>query len=248
MTPAAWQNLLADRVAAMYRPVGRFAFHFARGKVRADPFYRDLFALGLATTAHQVLDLGCGQGLLACALAAASQLHGEGLWPEENGAAWPAPPAHVNYQGVEYSAREVRWAEQALASQPAPFGTCRQGAIEHMDFDATGLICLIDVLHYLGEADQICVLQRVYTALPPHGRLLLRIGDMQSQRVNRISQTVDWLVSQLRGCAVSRLHCRPLPAWLQLLESLGFSVQVLSTHRSAHCANVLLQCERIMVP
>ncbi|MBP8272088.1 MAG: methyltransferase type 11, partial [Sphaerotilus sp.] len=81
----AWHALL-DRASARYRPAGRYAWHFARGKLRLDPVFRHLVEAGLVPAGARVLDLGCGQGLLGSLLQAAGP---------------------VRYTGVELQARDA---------------------------------------------------------------------------------------------------------------------------------------------
>jgi len=74
---------------------GLFAYFFARGKLRADPVYRSLLEHGLLSGRSRILDLGCGQGLLAAWLRAAMRLHDRGAWPD----ALPLPPARCRSAG-----------------------------------------------------------------------------------------------------------------------------------------------------
>ena len=79
---------LLDAACEPYRNAGRFAYYFARGKLRADPVYRAILELGLLLGRARVLDLGCGQGLLAAWLRAAERCYERGSWPR----AWPPAP------------------------------------------------------------------------------------------------------------------------------------------------------------
>ncbi|HEY0634679.1 MAG TPA: methyltransferase type 11, partial [Gammaproteobacteria bacterium] len=88
---------LVDQATEPYRASGRFAWYFARGKLRGDPVFAGLLELGAITDGAQLLDLGCGQGLLASWLAAARRLYEAGLWHAD----WPAPPRLAAYRGVE---------------------------------------------------------------------------------------------------------------------------------------------------
>ena len=45
-----------------YRACGRFAYHFARGKLRQDPVFAAILARGLLAGRSRILDLGCGRG------------------------------------------------------------------------------------------------------------------------------------------------------------------------------------------
>ena len=112
MTAAAlpgWPTLV-DAASAPYRRAGRFAWHFARGKLRSDPVFRHLLEAGLIAPQARVLDLGCGQGLLASLLHGGAQLEHEGRWP----AGWAAAPLGVRVTGIELMAREVGRARAAL--------------------------------------------------------------------------------------------------------------------------------------
>ncbi|MDQ2927836.1 MAG: methyltransferase type 11, partial [Pseudomonadota bacterium] len=67
----AWRTLV-ETASAPYARGGRFALHFARGKLRWDPVFHHLIGRGLVGPSSRVLDIGCGQGLLASLLAAAA--------------------------------------------------------------------------------------------------------------------------------------------------------------------------------
>ena len=72
---------LLDAASEPYRSAGRFAYYFARGKLRTDPVYRAILELGLLRGRTRVLDLGCGQGLLTAWLRAAEHCYQRGIWP-----------------------------------------------------------------------------------------------------------------------------------------------------------------------
>ena len=94
---------LIEAASAYYRVAGRFAWHFARGKLGADPVFAAVLASGLLGGRTRILDLGCGQALLAAWLLAAHACHASaepGAWPE----GWPAPPAVQSYAGIEINA------------------------------------------------------------------------------------------------------------------------------------------------
>jgi hypothetical protein len=92
---AAWRpdwpavhRALIERASEPYRRAGGFAYHFARGKLRYDPVFREILELGLLRGHPRILDLGCGQGLLAAWLWAAARAYESGAWPRF----WPPPP------------------------------------------------------------------------------------------------------------------------------------------------------------
>ena len=146
---------LSEAASAPYRPAGRFAWHFARGKLRADPVFRYLVQERMIPEGARILDLGCGQGLLA------------GLLAEAGG------PRIASYRGIEMMVRDVARAHRALG------GGCgvELGDIRNIGFGAADVVVILDVLHYLRPSEQDDVLHRARQALQGGGRLLLRVGD-----------------------------------------------------------------------
>jgi hypothetical protein len=86
--------------AAAIRPyltVGRFPYHYAQSKLRFDAVFLTLLRRGLIPDGARVIDLGCGQSLLASVLLAARRQFETDAWPQ----AWPAPPANLLLHGIE---------------------------------------------------------------------------------------------------------------------------------------------------
>ena len=75
MSPPTPLTALVDRASERYRRAGLFAWNFARGKLKGDPSFRAFLRLGLLHGYPRLLDLGCGQGLLAAWLLAARDCH-----------------------------------------------------------------------------------------------------------------------------------------------------------------------------
>lgn len=223
---------LVEEAAAPYRAVGRFAWNFARGKLRGDPVFAALLARGLIADDARVLDIGCGQGLLAAWLLAARTRYDQGDWPPQ----WPAPARPRSVHGIELMPRDVERAKQALGS--AASFTC--GDMRTTEFGAAEVAVILDVLHYVSIAEQDAVLQRVRRALSPHGTLLLRVGDAAAGLRFHISVWVDRIVTFVRGHRGGRLYCRPLSAWHSALTALGFEVTALPMYQGTPFANVLL--------
>ncbi len=209
---------LVAAASAPYRAAGRFAWHFARGKLAGDPVFRHLLEARLIPENARLLDLGCGQGLLAALLAAASA------------------PRRAAYRGIELMARDVARAQRALG---AACGV-QQGDIRSADFAAADVVVILDVLHYIPIADQDAVLRRVRDALAGGGVLLLRVGDADAGLPFRLSNWVDWTVALARGHGATRFHCRSVAQWRQALAALGFDVQAEPMSRGTPFANVLL--------
>jgi SAM-dependent methyltransferase len=228
--------------SAYYRPAGAFAWRFARGKLAADPVFGAILARGLLAGRARILDLGCGQGLLAAWLLAAHACHAgatSGAWP----AAWPAPPTLAAYCGIDINAREVARARRAFALDPGARVEIVHGDIRDVDYAAADAVVILDVLHYLDYPSQEQVLQRVRRALAPHGLLLLRIGDAAGGAGFALSRTIDSTVALMRRRRWVRLSCRPLADWRALLERCGFGARALPMSAGTPFVNVLLCAE-----
>jgi SAM-dependent methyltransferase len=231
----AFLRRLIDRAATPYRAAGRFAWHFARGKLGGDPVFAGLLEHGLIPDQARVLDIGCGQGLLASWLLSARAMHAAGDWP----AHWPAAPAPRALHGIELMPRDVERARLALgdAAVFTAADMCRA------DFGQVDAVIVLDVLHYVGIDAQNDVLRRIRDALAPRGVLVLRVGDADGGWPFRFSVWVDHVVTFVRGHRNSRLHCRPLAEWKAALAGLGFNVRSLPMNQGTPFANILLAAE-----
>ncbi|HEV7575403.1 MAG TPA: class I SAM-dependent methyltransferase [Caldimonas sp.] len=227
----AWRALVTA-ASDPYQRAGRFAWHFARGKLRWDPVFCHLVARGLIAPRTRVLDIGCGQGLLASLVAAAARAARQGRWPSD----WAEAPVDVRVSGIELLARDVARARDALGD-----GTdivCAD--MRTTAFSAVDIVVLLDVLHYVSVAEQDAVLARVRAALPIGGRLVLRVGDAAARRGFAASRWVDRIVTLLRGQGIGRQAGRTLAAWQARLAELGFAVASEPMRDGTPFANVLL--------
>ena len=223
---------LVEAASASYRAAGPFAWRFACKKLRADPVFRAILARGLLGDSKRILDLGCGQGLLATWLLAAEAAYRAGGWPSH----WPRPPAPLEYTGVEINPREVARARAALGER----GRIVQGDISHVDYGAADAIVLLDVLQYIDPASQEAVLTRARAALAPRGVLLLRVADPEGGVGFVLGTLLDSLVALLRRGRWIRLCSRPQDEWRVLLERLGFASDALPMSEGTPFANILV--------
>jgi SAM-dependent methyltransferase len=223
---------LLDAACEPYRSAGPFAYHFARGKLRADPVYRAILELGLLLGRPRVLDLGCGQGLLTAWLRAAESCYAHGHWPR----AWPPAPRALSTRGIDLKAREVERARCALGST----SDVSQADIRHTAFGTADAVVILDVLHYMSAQAQLEVLQRVRAALPLRGLLLLRVGDAGGGLRFRLGVWSDRLMLLLRGQARVAQHCRSVAQWRVVLRDCGFDSEAQPMSRGTPFANVLL--------
>jgi SAM-dependent methyltransferase len=230
---------LVRAASAFYRPAGRFAWHFARGKLSGDPVYAALLAQGLLADRSRIIDLGCGQGLLAAWLLAAWAWHNADsarTWPRQ----WPAPPKLQSYTGLEINASEVARARRAFAFDPGAAVRVVHADIRDVDYPAADAVVILDVLHYLDYTSQERVLRQARAALGPHGLLLLRIGDAAAGAGFQLGKAFDQTVALLRRRRWVRLAHRPLADWQALLERCGFASRPVALRSAPPFADVLL--------
>ena len=223
---------LARRAARRYRAEDHYARHYAYGNLTRDPFFRHLLQSGLIAPGARVLDLGCGQGVLAALYAAAHERHGVGDWPAD----WPAPGAR-RLRGIDVAERDIERARSAGGAD-AEF-TCAD--IRRADFGAADAVVMLDVLHYVEPAAQDDVLERARRALAGGGVLLLRVADASRRGLRlRLTLAADRLAMRLRGRRVERFHLRALAAWQRRLAESGFRVETRPMSAGTPFANVLL--------
>ena len=237
LSPSLFIKQLIKQAAAPYKPAGPGAWWFARGKLSGDPVFAHLLARGLLNGRARILDIGCGQGLLAAWLFAAQASAARAQWPAD----WPAAPQALRVHGIELMASDVERAgqahAQAVANGKAVFV---QADMCRADFGQTDAVVILDVLHYVPVPAQDEVLLRVRQSLVPGGLLLLRVGDAAGGLPFAISNWVDHVVTTVRGHRLGKLHCRSVGEWQQALQSLGFSVQSEAMSQGTPFANVLL--------
>jgi SAM-dependent methyltransferase len=236
----AWRALHAA-ACAPYRRAGRFAWHWARGKLGRDPAFRGMLERGDLPARARVVDIGCGQGLVASLLKACEEAQAKGQWPS----AWPAAPSFTHYTGIELMQPAVNRGDDALRGlQPKPHLICADMCSASLP--ACDVVVILDVLHYVDHAAQLGVLQRVRASLAQAregGRLLLRVGDAANTRGFAISQWVDRVVTALGGHRTPPTWGRPLAEWVSVLQGLGFVVQSVPMSQGTPFANVLLVAE-----
>jgi SAM-dependent methyltransferase len=227
-----FRHALLSAAARPYRRAGRFAWHFAKGKLGRDPVFFGMLEHGVIPDSHRLIDLGCGQGLLAAWLPEARLLYEAGNWPDH----WPAPPKVENIWGLELMPSDIERARAAVGDR-AQFSL---GDICTTDFGKADVVVIMDVLHYIDYAAQEDVLRRVRAALPPGGLFLTRIGDAAGGLPFHLCNWVDRTVFFMRGHRLDRLYCRSLSEWRALLARHGFTVTHLPMSHGTPFANVML--------
>jgi SAM-dependent methyltransferase len=232
----AFFKALARDAAQRYPAHDRFARHFAYGKLTGDPVFEFLLARGLIRDSVTLLDVGCGQGLVASLLSAAHQRFGRGDWP----AAWPAPARPSAIRGVDLSAKDIERARAAVPSAEWVHGDMAEAPLGE-----AGTVVILDVLHYVERPLQDKVLHRVAQALESGGTALVRVADANGSLRFRTTLFLDRLMCVVRGQSVTGMHCRPLGEWIGQLRQEGLEAQPIPMSEGTPFANVLLVAKAI---
>jgi len=211
-------ELAALRTIERYRgaPIGDRLY--VAGKLRSDPLTRMLAAL--PGDFGRVLDAGAGRGQFA-------------LFLRELGRA----QALV---ALDSDARKVALF-RAAAGDAATVAVC--DVLDLPEGDADTLL-LIDVLHYLPEAEQDELLHRAALRVP-RGRILIRELDGARSARNAVTRGFEWL-AQVTGYNRGRgaHHYRPAREITASLERLGFRCEVRGASEGTPFGNVLIVATR----
>lgn len=224
----AHAEALIDAASRPFRPAGRLAYHFARGKLRHDPMYFALLRKRLVHDDARVLDLGCGQGILLSLLAHAAE------------AGWPNAPRRLCLIGTELRRKQVRTARLALGQR----ARIEPLDLRHADVPASDVVVLQDVLHYMPPYAQIRLLEKVAGALTSNGWLLLREADASPGLAAFATRTTERLAAITRGDFLQRFHFRQAREWPALLNALGFAVSAEPMNAGPQFDNVLILARR----
>lgn len=225
-------SALVAAAASRYRPAGRLAYYFARGKLGGDPVFAAILRQGLIPDRARVIDLGCGQGVLLALLAVAQEPQQAAGWP----AGLPPLPRDIVAHGIDLRSDAIAAARVALGNgAQVAVSDVRDAKLAECD-----VVTILDVLHYIDFDAQRRLLDRVFAALVPGGRLLLRAGDAAQGLRFRFTLANDWLITLMRGSLQKRFYCRSGDAWLHLLRDVGFEAQIQPMSAGTPFANVLL--------
>ena len=186
-----------------------------------DGIYREMLAL--IPPGANVLDLGCGLGLLGMLLAA------RGLGNETYGIEWDPTKAHF---------------AKSLAGQAQSFQVVR-GDLLSEPWPECSVIVLLDVLHYFRQDQQTALLIRTAEHLPEGGRLLLRVMDSEAKGVAAVTRFCERTAVGLGWNHASRVHWRPLEATRKDAREAGFSILSLPGEAASSIGNRLLIAEKL---
>ncbi|MEO3474673.1 class I SAM-dependent methyltransferase [Roseomonas sp. CAU 1739] len=214
MTPRARD--LAGAVAA--RHVGRAAQGFARGKLRRDPVLPALLA---QPPLGDVLDLGCGRGLIALALVLAGRAR--------------------SVTGLDLDTGKIARAAVAADGLLARFAVADLATAEIPPCDT---VLLIDVLSQMPPDAQHALLARILAVAP--ARIIIRTPDPERGWRSAVGLAAEhlrrWFGADRAGYrAVAPLLPHDLTA---PLEAAGYRIAITPCWAGTPLPNVLILAER----
>lgn len=223
---------ICARASAWFDGGDRFGYHFARLKMKSDPLFTDVLLTGALSACSDLIDLGCGQGLLSAWLLAARIQRRLGPWPAD----WPEPPAPARMRGVDIRAASIERARNALGEKV----DFQLRDIREADCSGADAVAILDVLHYIDFAEQQYLLRRIREALPPQGVLILRIANAGSGIAWRVGRWVDCINDLVRDGRIPHVSCRSRSDWLDLLHRCGYRAHAHECSTGRSFANTLL--------
>jgi predicted TPR repeat methyltransferase len=118
--------------------------------------------------------------------------------------------------------------------------------LHHLELRPCSAIVLLDVLLYLGEAEQERVIEKAAAALEPGGLLLLREADAGAGFAFRVTKWSARVEAAMRGGLRQRLRCRSAAHWTAELARRGFAVDAQPMSQGTPFANVLFVARKVV--
>lgn len=198
-SPAILSKDVQARVLARYRLMNTYARMFARFKLLLDPMFADLpNIIHFAAPPKVLVDIGTGFGVPAC-------------WLAET-----YPTARM--YGIEPSAERVRVASLALGDS----GQVVQGHAPDLPpapATADGAF-MLDMMHYLSDAQVVLTLQRLHELLAPGAPLTIR-AVMEPKRRIKWNWWFECLKNKLNGIDA---HWRTTEQICSILRQCGYDL------------------------
>lgn len=193
---------LGSQVLRRYTGVGAISRLFLSARWRWTPY--EQIASYLPTQGN-ILDLGCGHGLLSLAM----------------GMSEPARTIHA----IDHEQSRVTIAQKAasgLANITFQTGSLLDTSAADQWRGAVAGIVIIDAIHYLPPAEQEVFLVNARKALIPGGVLLIRDVDAGAGKTFFINRLYEKTMTGLGFTMAKDLNFRSQAEWLDLLGKTGF--------------------------
>lgn len=195
-------------------------YFYALGKIALDPAYAAVWE-SLRSSARPLLDIGCGMGVL-------------GSWLRENGF---RPPLI----GVDLDPKKIALARRALRPDEGTFLVADALDLPGHDGD----VVVLDVLHYLSDADQQRFLHEVAVRTAPGGVILIRVGLNEPNLRFTLTKIEEWFVKFCGWIPTSGWNFPHREEVLAPLAGAGFEVTVRPMWGCTPFNSYLFVCRRL---
>ena len=182
----------------------RWDHYYARSKLGSDPLYPGVCE-ALAGTCAPLLDLGCGLGLLAHALAA------RGI--------------RLPYRGVDNDVGKIARAGRAAARAGLQDVSFQVVDLAREYPTHAGSVALLDVLQFIPPDAQARALDAAIAMLVPGAKLVIRTGLEDGSRRARVTRAVDVFSRVLGWMNAGPSRYPDADALRARLEAAGLSVE-----------------------
>jgi 2-polyprenyl-3-methyl-5-hydroxy-6-metoxy-1,4-benzoquinol methylase len=193
-------KLIRARLRSLYRYQGPYVAQFIYWKTRIDPLCAVVDAA--LPTEGQILDLGCGFGLVAHWLTLS------------------APARRV--VGVDQDTQKIQAAQATARYNPRV--SFEAADVLTWDYPPCDHVVCGDLLHYFPRPLKLEILRKAWRAIRPGGRLVLRDACHAETKPHRaVVRGERWAVWAGLNKTDHGLHFESLAAHLDLLREAGFS-------------------------
>jgi len=174
--------------------------------------------MSFVSATSQVLEIGCGTGVFA------------------NLVALDGPDRLVT--GCDISVPAITAAQQTVGNR-RNIKFVLQRVEDAVTTERADVIAAIDLFHHLAPDTQVSVLRSIYEGMKADGTFLLKDIDRRPRWKYFANVLHDAIMAPH-----NRIYCRTQEDYRQLLESIGFRVQIIPMHALWY-SHVLYICRRL---
>lgn len=162
-----------------------------------------------------ILDVGCGYGLFTNFLAFRSDRR--------------------KVIGIDNSSKRLEVAKSTLGEYPNV--EFFQGDIRGLDLPTCQGATMSDVLHHLPEQVSVELLKKIFDNLEPGGKMVIEEVNNRPFWKYLISLFVEFTLYPMQ-----KINFRPAGYWRNILEDIGFRVEIKPAHKNLPLADVMFVC------
>lgn len=194
----------AETIASAFKG-NRWLQGYVRGKLRADPVFHQA-CKAMSQGSLPVVDLGCGLGLL-------------GMWLRLHGIA-------REYRGCDLGGWKITAGKQAVARLGMGDLALEEADMCHFRLEGPSVICVFDVIHYLGRKEQSDFLRSLAAAACKGSLVLLRTGVKHCGWRSWVTVAEEWWTRSTGWIQGGRVNFPRLDELESLFETEGCRVRI----------------------